>query len=762
MRSWSNIILICLAVLLYGCSNTRYLQENQVLYTGRKKVEIQTREGEKSGQAKKYVKSITNHKVNNGVFDHRILPPVGLWAHNHLKPEKNKGFSYWLYNTLSAEPILISDVNPDMRAVKIESDLFDQGYFNSKARAVVDTSSRNPHNAKVSYLIDLAPPVHYNEIVADKPEDPVDSLISDELSKSRIKPGDQFNLDAIRDARNEIARRIQDEGYFYFSPNHLDIRVDTMEEALRANLLVGKQEGLPDRVSSVFKINNIRVRNLAIADSMVIVSDTSHYEGIEIISSGSRIKDGILVNALDFRKGDIYSYRDYQRSMTQLNNLGVFRYINLSYQQHLADSLAPLLDVSVDLVKADNILLDLETNLVSKSTGFIGPQVALGVSHLNAFNGAERLRMALTGGLEWQWGKKTENQLGSYSYQFGVASGLTLPRIVLPSRSWKSGKLLMQSTTVNADVNLLNRTSYYTMLSFTTNLQYQWSRTSNIRHSFHPLYVNSVNLLATTPEFDSVVNDNIYIRKSFEEQFIIGPRYEFTYNNTLTTKPNNFYFQAGLFTSGNVLDLVIGAGKEESDRPYLFLNNVYAHFTKFLSDFRYYRNGYHQSLVIRLFTGIGIPYGNATSLPYVEQFFSGGAYSLRGFTARYLGPGSYHEDNSGYIDQSGDIKLESNIEYRFDISKVLKGAVFVDMGNIWLVNEDPSRPGADFNLNTFHNQIAISTGFGFRLDFNFFVLRADFGLPLRYPYPVEDKYWNFGPGRRDGGTLFHLAIGYPF
>ena len=158
-----------------------------------------------------------------------------------------------------------------------------------------------------------------------------------------------------------------------------------------------------------------------------------------------------------------------------------------------------------------------------------------------------------------------------------------------------------------------------------------------------------------------------------------------------------------------------------------------------------------------------MPYGNSAALPYVEQFFSGGAYSVRGWTARYLGPGSYHEeDQSGYIDQSGDLKLESNIEFRFDMTKLIKGALFVDVGNIWLVNEDPKRPGANFNINTFYDQLAVSSGFGFRFDFNFFVIRTDFGVPLRNPYPVNNEYWIFGNGNIFSNTLFHLAIGYPF
>ena len=210
------------------------------------------------------------------------------------------------------------------------------------------------------------------------------------------------------------------------------------------------------------------------------------------------------------------------------------------------------------------------------------------------------------------------------------------------------------------------------------------------------------------------------------------------------------------------MDLLTGIGKEASERPYYFLNHIYSQHVKVTSDFRYYLNGLNNTLVLRLYAGIGIPYGNSRVLPYVEQFFSGGAYSVRGFTARYLGPGSYHEDEVGYIDQSGDIKLEGNLEYRFGISKVVKGAIFLETGNIWLANEDEHRPGAKFDIHTFYNQLAVGTGIGLRFDFNFFVLRTDFGFPLRTPYQTDEKNWLFGTSQIWDGRLFYLAIGYPF
>jgi len=763
MRINFCIILISLLLLFSGCSNTKFLAKDQLLYTGRQKVEIiNSHNVQKTSSVKNYVESVTNHKVNNALFGRRVLPPFGLWVYNYYKPVENKKIRNWLNKTLSSNPVLLSEVNPELRSTKIENELFDKGYFGTRAWSVIDTSPKNPKKARVSYFVDLAPPNYFREVILDTIENRIDSLIRDDKFMTIIKPGEQFNLDKLKTSRIELSRRIQDDGYFYFNPEFIDLKADTTVAGDSINLLVGQKSELVVSAISRYIINNIVVQNSQGTDTTRTGRDSVLYDGIVVVSPGDILKPEVITNSVYFRKGDTYSYSAYQNTITRLNNLGVFKYVNITYKQDKTDTLSYRLDVLVDLIMADNINLELEADLATKSSGYFGPLFLPGISHGNTFGGAERLKLGLTGGFEWQWGQKSETQLGTYSYQFGINTGLTVPRIVIPFIHERKTTMLLQRTAVNLELSILNRTAYYKMFSAKTNLNYQWSKNQNIQHSLYPLYINSVNLLETTPDFDSVVNDNIYIKKSFEEQFIFGAKYEFNFNNTITVRPNNFFFQGGISTSGNLVDLFASLGQTPEERPYSFLNNIYSQYLKLTTDFRYYRNGYNKSLVFRLYAGLGIPYLNSLALPYVEQFFSGGAYSVRAFTARYLGPGSYHEDNSGYIDQSGDIKLETNMEFRFDMSKMLKGALFVDVGNIWLVNDDPNRPGARFHLNTFYDELAVGTGFGLRFDFTFFVLRTDFGMPLRNPYKTDNKNWLFGSDKIFTDGLFHLAIGYPF
>jgi len=763
MSSRSIILLEIFLLLSTGCSNTRFLSEDQVLYTGQEKVTmVQGTKDVKPSSIRSEVQLIRSIKPNNSIFDRRVLPPIGLWVYNYWDVDKEKKFGSWIYNKLSNSPVLISDINPELRAQKLQTDLFDQGYFEARAWSVVKPNPKNPKKARVEYFINIAPPYHYAQIALDTINRSIDALVNHDDISGQIKPGDQFNLEKLKNTRTGLARHIQNQGYFHFAPDYIELSADTSAGNKEINLMLRRKPEVPREALLKYRLDSIRVLISRSSDTDIKLSNSEIFDGLIIHSSGKFLKTPVLRDAVLFNTGDHYSYNAYQQTISRLNNLGVFSYVRISYDISGLDSTQNLLNVRIDLIMADNINLDIAADLVMKSTGFIGPQLTAGISHTNAFKGAEKIHVAVNGGFEWQWGPKQENQLGTFSYELGANTGLTYPRIILPGKKTRIKEIMKQETAIKQNFNLLNRTAYYSMFSSLTSLNYSWGKSREITHSYSPLYLNSVSLLATTPDFDSIVNENIYIRRSFEEQFIIGMKYEFRYDNTYLKQPRNIYFQAGVSTSGNTLDLFAGMGKDPSDRPYEFLNNIYSQHLKLTSDLRYYFHGQNNTLAMRMYAGVGLPYLNSNILPYVEQFFSGGAYSIRGFTARSLGPGSYYDDGNTYIDQSGDLKLEANLEYRFGISRVLKGAFFVDVGNIWLINEDENRPGSDFKFNSFLGQLAVGTGVGLRFDFNFFVLRTDLGIPLRTPYVLDDSNWLTGSGNIRSSSMFYLAIGYPF
>jgi outer membrane translocation and assembly module TamA len=755
--------LIGAMLVLGGCSNTRFLAEDELLYSGQRKVTITKVPEDMPNAAKRQLlQSGSSQKPNNSIFNRRVLPPIGLWTHNYMKKEERTKIGNWLYTTLSAPPVLVSDINPELQAQKIENDLFDLGYFQSNAWSRVDTSKRNDRRAMVEYYVEVGPSYSYREVEIDSSLLHIDSLLQVDEFRKQIKAGDQFDIQKLAEARSAISNQFQNIGYYYFNQELIELNADTALGNNRLDLDVRPISDPPEQVLTTYRIGQIEVRLSKSSDSASTIPVPFKYKDLQIFSQGNDLKPDVIYDALYFAPGDLYSLNEHQRTMARLNNLGVFSYVKINYLPSVRDSLVKELDVRIELILADQINFHLETDLVLKSTGFLGPGVTVGTTNSNAFGGAEKFQVDLKGGFEWQWGVSEVAQLGTFSYDFGINSGLTFPKLLLPWKHSGYKHLLSKETTINLNFDILNRVEYYSMFSALTSLKYSWGKTQTIRHSYTPVYLNSVSLLETTPAFDSIVEENIYIQKSFEEQFIFGMRYEFKYDNTSKRKPQNMFFSVGASTSGNLLDLIARIGAEESDRPYEVINTVYSQHVKLTTDFRYYLNGFNKTLAMRLYAGVGFPYLNSTVLPYVEQFFSGGAYSVRGFAARYVGPGSFYEENNSFIDQSGDVKLEANLEFRFGITRVTKGALFIDAGNIWLINEDENRPGSHFRFNSFYDQLAVGTGVGLRFDFNFFVLRTDMGIPLRTPYVQDDSNWLTGSGNPLSRAMFYFAIGYPF
>ena len=756
--------LITLAVMFFcSCSNTKFLTGDQILYTGRNKVTIINKE---QTDGIKLVEdasnSLTLYKPNGALLGNkRVLPPIGLWSYNYLKPKGKGKLSNWLYRTLSAEPILVSTVNPELRCKNIETRLFNNGFFNSKAWAVVDTNKKNPRKAKISYYVRAENPFRINNISFATPVDAVDSLINSDKEKITLKSGDIFNLETVKSGTQKKASILVEQGYYFFKPTCIQIIADTTKTPYRLDLMIGKRNDIPDFVYRKYSVDQIKVTLTGVQENSTggsILPDSIFHDGIYLTGLHNYLRPEVITRSILFRTGDFYSSVKQQSTIQRLNNNGVFRYVKMQFV--VRDTLQRKMDLMIDLAPQKDVSLDLEGNIETKSTGFAGPGAAVTLAHGNMSRGANKLQLKLQGNVEWQFGKSDSTFLGNTSYSLGVNSSFVFPRFVLPFSLPSESRLLVSKTVINLGYEFTNKVQYYRMSAINLGWGYQWKKSQKVSHLFYPFNLNLVNLLETTPEFDDIVSTNPYVKKSFEEQFIAGIKYDLIYDN-INRKPNGFYGQLSLSTAGNLIDL-LNFGSD-GERPYTIFGNIYSQFVKASADLRLFTNTVKQGLVFRLYAGTGYSYGNSTVMPYIEQFYSGGASSLRAFTARSVGPGTYKpEEINGLIDQTGDIKLEGNIEYRFPFSKTLKGAIFLDAGNVWLLNEDEARPGADFKFAAFIDQLAVGTGFGLRFDFNFFVMRTDFGLPLRTPYATENGNWLTTTREVFSGTIFNLAIGYPF
>jgi len=762
MRIRQNISLYILgiAVLLLGaCSNTKFLSGDQMLYTGRKKINIVSKEKSKTVKpAEELASEVTYMQPNNAVLGKRVLPPIGLWYYNYRKPEEGKKGGF-LYRRLKAEPVLLSNVNPQQRCMKIESDLFGYGFFNSKASFSLDTARNNPLKTKISYSIKVSQPYLLNEILNQPAKDSIDTLINQFTKSLNLKNGDIFNIETIKNEKRKIASMLVEEGYYFFSPEHVEIIADTTDLPFRINLLIRKKTQIETFICRKYLINRVDVQVIQNSEVKNInsVPDSLVYDGVQIKGNTNYLKPDVICRNILFREGELYSDTKLKGTLSLLNNYGVFKSVKMQFE--VADSLQHKLNVLVELNPKDDVSLNLEGAVQAKSTGFAGPTSEITIAHSNISKSANRLQLKVFGGYEWQWGAGNSNDLGSNSYNAGINSSFVFPRMIVPFKSIRENKKLIAKSVGSLGFEFINNVRYYRMNSINSSFGYNWQKKQKISHQFLPLRINIVSLQKTTAEFDSIVDSNPYVKKSFEEQLIIGPKYSFLFDNS--SKPRNgIYFQGEVGTSGNVIDLIQQIGSNE--RPYTFMGEIYSQFVKTSVDFRYYNKTVKKGWVMRFYAGTGVSYGNSTVMPYVEQYFSGGSNSLRGFMARSLGPGSYKpEEYNGIIDQTGDIKLEMNAEYRFPFSEMMQGALFFETGNVWLLNIDENRPGSQFQFDNFIDQLAVGTGLGIRFDFDFFVLRTDFGLPLRYPYDDGEGNWNTF-NETFSQFKFNIAIGYPF
>ena len=760
--------LACLALLAAGCSTTSRLGSDEVLYTGVKKITVESVDGEDvPGSVESAVKDPLNVKPNNPLYSPYIRTPfpVGLWAYNHLYSEKREEEGRrqgWLYRQLAKEPVLISDVKPDQRMELVRDILDNLGYFGSSANYET-LPQKNPKKAKLRYQVTVAEPWFYSRIAFPEVCCPVTERIESLKSTSFLQPGEQYNIDTLRAERIRITNILRNESYYYFRPDYLEYLADTLQERYKVDLRMITAEGIPPAAMQPYRVGRVAVdfSNPEGGDR-----DSTEYNGIKIsYQKPLKLRPKILARALTIRPGEPSRVDDINRTLTNLNKLGIFRYVNMSVPP--VDSLkgADSMDMTISAAFDMPLNAELEVDFSSKSNSFIGPGATFTLRNKNFLRGGEHFSVKLNASYEWQTGN-TSSQLNAStinSYEVGVKTSLMVPRMVAP-RFIPRSKRYDDKTTFQVGASVMNRPDFFTMLSASASVSYDFQSSPYSYHNLTPFKLTYNNLLRTTAEMDDLLNNNEALKRSFENQFIPSLSYTYTYDRNIgKDRRDRIIWQTMAMEAGNVISSV--QGLFGVDRPRKMFGSLFSEFVKGTTEIKYYKAvGEKNTLAVRLMAGAGHAYGNIPELPYSEQFYIGGANSIRAFTIRSLGPGSFRPDPSetyGYFDQTGDFKLEANVEFRFNLLGGLNGAVFVDAGNIWLLEEDPKRPGAKLGDGKFFDDVALGTGLGLRFDISFLVIRADLGIGLHAPYDTgKSGYYNI-PRFKDG-LGFHLAIGYPF
>jgi len=577
---------------------------------------------------------------------------------------------------------------------------------------------------------------------------------------SLIRTGDTYQLETLKKERQRLDLELKNTGFYYFNPDYIGYLADTANSNHRVKLKLEIKKDIPRESRQVFKIGEIEV-----AEDFRLENyqpDTSKIDEYKVISSSHFMKPKYFLNSILYDSESYYSQEIHNNSIRQLMDLRTYKYVNARYSPSLRSK--NTLDVSYMMTPSPKMSVSAELNAVTKSNSFAGPGVRLTFSDRNFLRGAELFTINFSGRFEKQLSGEDG---GDTAYELSVDANLDFPRII-PFGVKKRNHPFLPNSNIILGAGVFSRISLYRFNTFTTGIGYRWRKNEFITHSLKPIDISLTNLANTTDKFDTFLEQNPSIRKSFEEQFIIGSSYDFFINKLSDEYPRRYYLNIGLDPSGNLIAALVNLlskDENESQTSAEIFGQPISQFSRGRLDFRYYLNtGEEAYIAARFYSGVGVPYGQSEVMPYIKQFYVGGTNSMRAFRARSLGPGTYSPENDTLnilVDQTGDIKLEANIEYRFPIAGYLKGALFADIGNIWLVNDDPLRRGGKFNINTFYKEFAVGLGFGLRLDVDLMVLRMDWALPVRKPWLDEGERWVFDDiGYYD--LIWNISIGYPF
>lgn len=772
-----NILLVLLLLLMgTACSTTRNLPEGEVLYTGIKDIHINRNDQSPMGEkALAEVEAAISIAPNNSFFGSakkRIPFPFGLWIYNSFK-RYEKGLGKWIFKKLAAEPVLLSTVNPDTR-VKVASNLLhDYGYFNGNVTYQVD-STKNPRAIKLTYHVNMGQPYYLDSIRYQGFSPRADSMIQATYKERIIKPGDHFDVTKLNEERQRLVDLFRNNGYYYYRTDFITFLADTLMHPGYVNLKILPKASVPWEALRTYYIGNTSVYLTGYngeqpTDSMQTRNFTVHYAGDK-----PGLRYGVLRKRFLYRSGEQYSQIKQNYTQEALARLGVFKFSEFRYIPRMNDSIVTdTLDVRVNATFDLPYDSELELNVTTKSTKQTGPGAIFNLSKKNFQRMGASLNLELKGSYEWQTSSTVDGESSVMnSYEQGAALSLEFPRLVLP---WVRNRVdpfrFPSHTNFKVYAEQVNRARYFKMLSFGGTVSYSFQPKRSMKHTVTPLHLAFNTLQHRTARFDSIANANPMLFHSLDDQFIPSVTYTLTYDDTYKKKKNRIWWENSVTSAGNVTSLIYAAfGQKFSQKDKKLLGTPFAQFLKFTSEFRhlYTFNEKHQ-LASRIMGGVIWSYGNKTIAPYSEQFYVGGANSIRAFTIRSIGPGRFHPASSSsysYVDETGDIKLEANLEYRFRIFSNflggnLNGAAFLDAGNVWLLRKDEARPNAEFSLNHFFDSIALGTGVGIRYDFSFLVLRLDWGIALHVPYDTgKSGYYNI-PRFKDGMGL-HFAIGYPF
>ena len=685
--------------------------------------------------------------------------------------------------SIGEKPVLYDEKSTSNSANQLHLFLIRKGFFNNTVRDSVRYIDRSflgikKKRAEVFYIVNVTEPFRIKEILLKSKDTALLMKINKLLGETLLKKRAIFDVDILDDERDRITNYLINNGYYKFNKNYIKYFVDSTVGTNEVSIVldidlfkekIAKSDSIRSSPHSQYTISQVQVNY--IQDKYSNLSTTYYYKDIDFYITGKNdINSNLFYRTLYLKPGDLYSKQKQQQMFKKLTSLGVFLTVNVfTEMDSIENSKGLKLTIKVDGAKKQDYKI--EANGTTSGSNF-GIEGSFEYNFKNIFRGAEILHFGVSGALESQPllinDNTTDNSnipldIKSFSnisnafntVEFSPEVSLTIPRLLFVNTD-RLNNISNTKTIFKVSLNYQRRLDQ-NKLDFERGIQelsygYAWNIKNKFYHQFDPFTLSAVevNLSDTFRNKINLLNDKL-LAASFQKHIISSTRYRFVYNDpTLKNRSRvSLYYDANIESAGNTLNAfykLTNKQKDPATDSYKIIGIQFAQYLKMQHDLRVYTKINDKSnFVLRFLGGIGIPMENSSAaLPFEKSFFAGGTDKTRAWKSRSLGPGSYRDSVLNF-DKIGEILLEGNVEYRFDLLGFLDGALFVDAGNIWLMNEDSLRPGSKFEANKFLSQIAIGAGFGIRLDLDYFLIRLDIAYPLKNPSLVDGERWFFQP-----------------
>jgi hypothetical protein len=667
-----------------------------------------------------------------------------------------------------------------------------KGYFNSVVRKEIEYKKKK---AEIKYIINALQPYTIRSLKYSIEDNLIRTIVYSDTANSLIVSGNNYDTDILQDERERITTNLKNDGYYNFVKEFISYDIDSAlgNHQLDITLLlkdpVLRFKEYPDSVVMLhhkrYKINNINIYT----DYNSLQLDTFAYKKYSynaaqrkktfsptvynfVYRDTFRIKPKVITQSIFFKHDDYYKLKDADQTYSRLVDMKLFKFVNVQFEESGQDSTDGMnyLDCNIQLTRSPVQSFSIETE-ATNSAGNLGVAGNVIYQDKNTFRGAEIFKFKIHGAMEIQHVPgENQNETGIQqilpfnTIETGAETGIVFPKFLVPVKQERFPKNFKPKTSINVGINYQKRPSYTRYIA-NISFGYEWKESQTKKHILYPAEVSSVKILNPSNEFLNMLNamNDPKIKNSYKDHLNMALKYSFVFSNQLVKKNGMFsYFRGNLETSGNTMRAIdnIFHNDQDADGDYTKFNIKYAEYVRADIDYRhYFVFDEFNTVAVRSVLGAGYAYWNSRVLPYEKSFFVGGANSIRAWRIYSLGPGSCNDTSLTDYNRTGDIDLEGNIEYRFPVYSFLKGALFLDAGNVWLNKKNTKLPNAEFKLDRFYKEIAVGAGIGARFDFSFFIMRLDAAIKLKDPFLPEGDRW---VPLSSVKINYNLGIGYPF